>query len=334
MGLPRNTGNYISIDGKEYDMTKQKIDVDPVTKQRSFMANGNKTFLPNRVTTSGLAQSVVNKGIGAVKGMVSNTVKAAGNTTVKSIGDNIAKQGVSAITGAATNAVKSVGTDLAKGLEGSLLSGFGGASSIANPITAGIGAALGVVGAIGSFTTKRPNVDTRVGSYLDSNLTNKANQYTDLGSDYYKLGEEQLRRTMMDAAPTSSSLLALAGATGGSASQANLQRRASESKVGEGVRTGLLGMYQAGATTGLEYNKLNYNQAGTSMQSTMENEWNKFNAKQQAWSNISSAGGSLMGLGFSGSSNKPKKLGSIGYDPNEIAGEEDSNDPSYNTNYG
>ena len=326
MGTPRNAGNYVTINGKEYDMTKQKIDVDPTTKQRSFMANGQKYGIPDRVTTTGLAKS-----------MVSNIIKTAGNTAVKSIGtnlitgmgDKIKDTAIGKLKDTAINTVKDTAIDATK-------NAIGGALAAANPITAGIGAALSVVGAIGSFTTKRPNVDTRVSSYLDSNLTSKSNQYTDLGSDYYKLGEEQLRRTMMDAAPTSSSLLALAGATGGSASQANLQRKASESKVGEGVRTGLLGMYQAGATTGLEYNKLNYSQAGTSMQATMENEWSKFNAKQQMWSNVSSAGGSLMGLGFSGSGNPPKKkLGSIGYDPNTLEGEEeDFNNPSSNTNYG
>ena len=177
-----------------------------------------------------------------------------------------------------------------------LLGGLGAGISSANPITAGFGVALGGIGALNSLFTKRPNVNTKVGSYLDQGLSDKANRYSNLDSDYYKQGEEKLRRTMMDAAPTSNSLLSLAAATGGSATQAGLQRRASESKVGEGVRTGLLDMFDRGQGMAATYDKMNWDQAGTSMQGNLANEWEKYNAKQQQWSNITNLGGGLMGF--------------------------------------
>ena len=178
---------------------------------------------------------------------------------------------------------------------------IGNAMGASNPATAGIGAVTGLVGGIGSLWNafnNSPKASTKVSDYLSTDLTGKANQYTDLNSDYYKLGEEKMRRMMMDAAPTGNSLLSLAAATGGSATQAGLQRRASESKVGEGVRTGMLGMYEQGQGIGLDYNKLNYAQAGSSMESTVKQEWDVFNSKQKAWSNISEGSGGLLKYGF------------------------------------
>ena len=181
---------------------------------------------------------------------------------------------------------------------GSILGDITGMSKAVNPATAGFGFALSGLGMIGSAMTNKPSYSTNVSSYLDKGLTDKANQYTDLNSDYYKLGEEQLRRTMMDAAPTGNSLLGLAAATGGSATQAGLQRRASESKVGEGVKTGLLGMYNQGAQTGLGYNQLNYQQANQSLGARADLEWDKYNSTQQQWSQLSGVGGGLINLGF------------------------------------
>ena len=177
-----------------------------------------------------------------------------------------------------------------------MLGDMGMGISSLNPITAGVGAAFAGLGAIGSLFTKRPNVNTKVGSYLDQGLSDKANRYSNLDSDYYKQGEEKLRRTMMDTAPTSNSLLSLAAATGGSATQAGLQRRASESKVGEGVRTGLLDMFDRGQGMAATYDKMNWDQAGTSMQGNLANQWERYNAKQQQWSNIGNLGGGLMGF--------------------------------------
>lgn len=193
----------------------------------------------------------------------------------------------------ATGVAGDIGGFLAGGL-----SSLGGLLGAANPLTAGIGALGSVAGMLGSAFSKKPNVNTNIGSYLDKGLSDQAAKFQDFNSDYYRKGEEGLRRTLMDATPSSNSLLSLAAATGGSASQANLQRKAAETKALEGVNTGMSNLYQQGQDLGLKYTGLNWDQASKSMQGTLDNEWSKYNAKQAQWNQLSNFGTGLMGYGM------------------------------------
>lgn len=161
-----------------------------------------------------------------------------------------------------------------------------------DPITLGM---LGI--GLGGSMINAFGHDTNSSDYDTENYLNKSGEaykqydkFSNMNSDYYQTGENEIRKTISDSMPGQGSLLAMMAAGGGGTSGANIQRQASMRQAGDTAKSGMVNMYQQGQGLAQSYLGMAYSNAREQMKGVTDEKIRRSDRIGQTFNQFATAG--------------------------------------------